>query len=414
MLVVAYNNDISRCSMKNSLITRKEKFDFLKLQWYFILFAYVINFPVITNYITILFFGSSFLLLIQRNRTIKLDKKIVLIVMFSISYFLIRTYYLQASLDSIFTYLISPIVFFLIGSLIDFDRNEFVKFLIFIAFAMFIRGAPSVVIYFINNGLIIHSNYILDFWTGLRTTTTLVATNFTMLVSIFFSVLLKISYKKNRFLYLILTVCIIFSLFFSLIIGNRTVIMIFFIVNIFSVYLFYYLNRKIRNGVSLLIKLLIFILIAYLFFLIDLFSLRTIIESTYFYDKVTDLSIINDPRIKAYFTIIRNFIKYPLGGQRIPIEINYAHNLWLDIYFLTGIIPFTFITVYTIYIYIKIISLIKSTLDLDDKVLVISIFTSILLSFSVEPILEGIPHFFMIFLLMTSTTYNLKRRLKNE
>ena len=86
---------------------------------------------------------------------------------------------------------------------------------------------------------------------------------------------------------------------------------------------------------------------------------------------------------------------YPLGGLR---ETSYYHNLWLDVGRVAGIFPFLCMIVYTIAINWHAIQIIKDKqVSIWFRYLILCVYLGIQINFFVEPILEGLLDFFLIF-----------------
>ena len=77
---------------------------------------------------------------------------------------------------------------------------------------------------------------------------------------------------------------------------------------------------------------------------------------------------------------------------------SYVHNLWLDVLYATGLIPFFFLIIYTFKSITNLIRLIiQKNTDVELKIFIFSIYTGFFLNFMVEPILEGVPYMFLSF-----------------
>ncbi|KWX87462.1 hypothetical protein AMQ83_12970 [Paenibacillus riograndensis] len=85
----------------------------------------------------------------------------------------------------------------------------------------------------------------------------------------------------------------------------------------------------------------------------------------------------------------------------MDIGLNYAHNLWLDVLYSTGIIPFFLLAIFTM-LCIKNVVYISKRRNVNKLFIfvIISVYAGYLLNFMVEPILEGVPYMFLSFCLL--------------
>lgn len=113
------------------------------------------------------------------------------------------------------------------------------------------------------------------------------------------------------------------------------------------------------------------------------------------------MSLREDPRILVYSRALSQMFDFPFGGYRMNLGLAYAHNLWIDVLYAAGLIPFLFLLTYTLKSIINLISIlnIDSMNNKDFKIFIFSIFVGYLLNFMVEPILEGVPYMFLSFCL---------------
>jgi hypothetical protein len=101
-------------------------------------------------------------------------------------------------------------------------------------------------------------------------------------------------------------------------------------------------------------------------------------------------------RTGIWLTSIGNITKQPFGWEN-P-EFSYAHNLWLDVSRVAGIIPFIFLCIFTI----SCINLIRKTLKISPtnhyfNITILVFFAGFMAVFFVEPVIEGMYMLFLIF-----------------
>ena len=93
-----------------------------------------------------------------------------------------------------------------------------------------------------------------------------------------------------------------------------------------------------------------------------------------------------------------NLIDYPLGGLK---HNEYYHNFWLDIGRIAGILPFVCMVVYTAVINTHALRIIKGKNIAEPfRYMILCVYIGIQINFFVEPILEGLLDFFLVFTLI--------------
>ena len=104
-------------------------------------------------------------------------------------------------------------------------------------------------------------------------------------------------------------------------------------------------------------------------------------------------------RLERWTAALQNLFKYPFGWNLDAPEYGYAHNLWLDIARVSGIFPFIFFVVATVISYRKFFRLLK----LKDQAIVpllLGLNVCFLLSAMVEPVIEAVPLYFYLYLML--------------
>lgn len=102
-------------------------------------------------------------------------------------------------------------------------------------------------------------------------------------------------------------------------------------------------------------------------------------------------------RTNLWNLAINNLIKYPFGW--LDTGVAYSHNLWLDIARVSGIMPFTIFLVISIRTYIKLFRLLI-TKEKTVVSLLIGLHLCFFLTSFVEPIIEAIPLYFYLYMML--------------
>lgn len=109
-------------------------------------------------------------------------------------------------------------------------------------------------------------------------------------------------------------------------------------------------------------------------------------------------------RIEIYKSFFINFWKYPLGGLSLSGDLfngfsstQYAHNVWLDVYGIAGIIPFVCFTYLTIIAFTAITIFIRSRDSTFQGITLIVAFVGLCAVFLFEPVIQSDPYVFALF-----------------
>lgn len=116
-------------------------------------------------------------------------------------------------------------------------------------------------------------------------------------------------------------------------------------------------------------------------------------------------------RTERWIGGLESIITDPFGWEFS--RFGYAHNLWLDVARVAGVIPLTillFFTVSSIKIWIKSLRILRNDLFLRSYVFIY--FISIILLFNVEPIMEGMYLLFLLFCMFIGFLYGMKKDIR--
>jgi hypothetical protein len=101
-------------------------------------------------------------------------------------------------------------------------------------------------------------------------------------------------------------------------------------------------------------------------------------------------------RTEKWMSALESIISDPFGWELS--RFGYAHNLWLDVARVAGVVPFIALVLFTfssIQTWLKSLKILKNDLFLRSYIFIY--FTSIILLFNVEPIMEGMYLLFLLF-----------------
>lgn len=379
---------------------QKYKLNITEILWIIILLAFSLSLFGVPNYIFLLLCFVYFLNIIKKKAFFKFNINIIIIFLFSITYYLIYIRYYSASFDNMLKYLVGPIAFYFMGhTIIRTNQNFFMYSILSISIGNFLHGFMNMAKHFEQNGFVLLIRRVPDIWTGELIAATLQGTFFTLQISLFFYFLFYFRGKGHKFIKIFYLATVVFSIYTSFLLGNRTLPLMFLIIVIINLLVHSRLTNF-KSKLKLTISMFLSLTIIFLVIKSNSFGIYDFILNSELFYRFSENSIINDPRIQVYTQVYNQFWDYPFGGNQMNLGLTYAHNLWLDVLNTTGIIPFMFLQYFTILTFLDIFKLYKSKqASMKLKVFSISIYTGFILNFLVEPILEGKPYMFLTFCL---------------
>ncbi|MER2036786.1 MAG: hypothetical protein ABS944_01475 [Solibacillus sp.] len=382
--------------------------------WYSIVFLFALNFNNKAPYLMILLIIIGFIVILLKNSKFKITLDLLPIFLFSIFYFIILTNYQPVGMSTILLFLIGPIACFSIGYFIISENDKvFERTMLAIILGLFIHGLFNMIKYFQVYGFISigGARVVPDIWTGINIAATMQGTYFSLISSmLFYSIFLK--KQRSFFLSIILISGIIFSLLSSVILGNRTMLLILIISFLVNFFIFLFFKKiKLNSLVNGVFLVSILLLIGFLVYTNNVLGIKEFILNSTLYKRTESSALFEDSRFLIYQTAIHQMFDFPLGGYKM--SFTYAHNLWLDVLNATGLIPFFFLLLYTLISVKNLLGiLIISQISIEKKIFFVSNYLGFFLTFMVEPILEAVPFMFLMFILfngMTKKTLDLNK-----
>lgn len=341
---------------------------------------------------------------INRKREIKVFNYInmSILILFTITYSITAYFYGKFSLP----FLITPGVAYYIGSIIVNKReneNKISGFIISIAIGLAIHAI-------LNFGYALISNNVnrntLDIWSRQISSATLQAMMLVMIESLLYYIII---YVRNMKIKVALLILFGVGIIYNIRLGTRSTLIVCMVTFMCAMILSLFLEKDKKKilkkiGIILLCIICIIVLIGACYYY-NIFGIGDKINNSQLYKRFTnekDADYSSSIRILALKSALTQMFDYPLGGYQMKlISVKYVHNLWLDVNYATGIIPFILIILYTILVLKSLIMTIKNkSFSNSYKMLVFSIYIGVLMSFAFEPIIEGAPYYFIMFCLI--------------
>ncbi len=377
----------------------------------------------------IVMFGGIILIIIFlfKGRSISFSFLIIfyIIFLFGALYSIFLNYYFDYDILRGYRELFIPITLFTIGFL-SMDKKKSVmynaklikNFFITISFFLFLYAILNLISHLNLFGeVLIYERKIYDIWSKELVEATAQGSRLTLITSMLIPwILYRQSFSKVSGICIIS--CALISIISTLIMGNRSLLMILGIT--LSITFILYLkqnNNDIKRTVQFLIILFIVAVLCIILFVYDIFGVKTFYESSSLYMRMekSSGSWFEDPRVKAWIMAFVGLYFNPMGGSKTQLELSIPHNLWLDIAYTTGVIPFTLIVIITLFYIFLIIRLFRTDeLPESFKIFVCAISIALLLNLMIEPILSGHYVLFMIFMFQLGLIQGLVNKIKSE
>lgn len=205
--------------------------------------------------------------------------------------------------------------------------------------------------------------------------------------------------NKNKILKYFAIGALLITALINITTATRTPFLLFGIV-FFILFLFQTRNGDRSAKIKILLSVVLFALFACAAYYFDWFGVRTFLLNSALFDRFGEEGL-QTGRIRIAKRFISCMPKYPFGGGLARKEIhNYAHNILLEIYDMYGIVPFLIISVFYIQGIKNIFKVFKYGNDSDCNYLFVGLYIAILIQMFLEPVIEGFPILFYVFLFM--------------
>jgi hypothetical protein len=359
---------------------------------------------------------------IFKNRYEKLFWVFFLILMsFSFVYGIFSYFYGYATIGITLMYVTYPIILFVIGYKIT-GHDSYIKtfryiFIIIVFSTLF--GFGSVLKTISTYGSmesaisVFGRRSALNIWTGELISATVMNMRLSFGLALLPLIILikDKSTKYSKSIKLISFVCFITAIYSAIQLGNRTSLVI-SAMSMITVFLF---SRKIN-----LKKILNFFVLILVFFIgkwlytINLFGIAYKWKTSTLGYRFQTVNTIDDPRITAWRESFYGIFENPLGGKKTNLGLDFAHNLWLDVGYEVGIIPFILLLILTILSLISLRKFLRSNHPVMLKSLIISLYTAFFITFLLEPVIQAWFTYFNLYCFILGIIQRLNFENKNR
>lgn len=342
-------------------------------------------------------------------KELRINLSFVLTCIFSLLFFGIYTLYFGFSFTRFIYYFIIPIGIFVLGQnlLVTFKDKKRTLFLIFfwisVGFALhaFLNMICRIFEFGYNPDS--DSRFAPDIWTGKIIAATGIGMLCPMACSLVFPILFLKSKEKKWYEVIVIVLSFLTSIYTTIMLANRTLFLIIFITLFIDlVALCVFVFRKTKIPLILLGIVTLLCVVGIIIVTNNIFGIADILKKMPLFNRIlSDDGLLDSWRFEIYRSFFANFYKYPFGGGKIPLAgSHFCHNVWLDVYNLTGVIPFLIFLVLTIYLIRSIIEICVLSEDSFERIYIISFFLGLTLVFFVEPVIQGNIYIYALFFLL--------------
>ncbi len=366
---------------------------------------------------SIIGFAITFLILITNRYGVRFraEKWMLMIVLFSITYFALESYIGYSTIRSVL-FAASIIVMYVVGyNWVDwFSTKDDWKTVIEKTAKIFCYASTAYIVlcivytYALGYRLTSFSRNPYVFWNGEIGNSTHYGTIVCVALAIaIYGIVSK--REKERFGYI---VCFILLLIADFMMSNRIV---FVQVPVFLIVAIALNSRRMGIGrkMGIIVGLSAVVVIGYIVWTWNIGNIQSRFETLAILQRVNTLNARNyeDPRLERQLYVLQHFFKYTQGGGHYSQEFGDPHNFWLDIYDYSGMVPFLLFVMITIRIISHCVKLIRrhndSTLDL-----LVMLVLGFIVSFAYEPVIRSVESITILFFfsvgLLSRITNNMK------
>lgn len=381
----------------------------LVLIWMGLIFMLTIYFQNESDKIILAFLAYTIFLSLILKTKIAINLEFVLLLTFgTVYYFIYITHNVYTEYLYMRLWIGAPLMYFIGNAFISDKTHKYFKWVLLVfAFGLFFYQTANMLDYLIHPTTeAISVTY--DFWTGNAIGSPLSGVYFAAIGSLLAYVVFSTWTKHNLLLKIFYFICFLISIYFCILLSRRTFFIIIGLVFLILLpYCIFHNKRSFLKGVLffILTAILAIVVIRY-----DWLGVKTAIISTNWYlriQRTLELSLFSDPRFSVYPLIRDQIYDYTFGGYLMDLGgLTFAHNLWLDILYSTGLYSFFIFVGYTLLTLTTVIRTVLSKhINHDIKILILCLYIGMSLQFMVEPIIEGVPYVFMLFCLINGATY---------
>lgn len=355
----------------------------------FLIFLFSIDFFLYGFYALILLF----IILFFYKKSLVFNLDFLLLSLFSLLYVVINYVHSESVSLTTMTFPIS----YAIGLNLyqNIEQKHIKNLILLLSYSTAAHGVLNLIYNSATVGGINYNPVQFDFWSRAGSSATAQMLLYGLVISLSGYFLFGAKHKLPVFLAAI-------PLFHTVLLGGRTVIVLFFIsilVGLLSFMTFRSRNKG-KTLVSFLLITLSTVTALSVLYTNNIFGIRESFESSHLYARLfSDYAVSNDmtffttSRFDTKLKYLQNALSYPFGGFHLRDTIgSYAHDAFLDTYDAVGIFPTLIWIVCLVKSFLRYARYIHlPTTSFSTKILLRCVYCCVLISFFIEPIVQGSP-----------------------
>lgn len=334
-----------------------------------------------------------FYFVVHFNTKLVIDRKCAVLLLFSVIYIINYSFYWSIGIKEIIIYLIAPWGVYLFGHSFVKNSNSDYAFdimTVILALGLFVHGMLNffltISMYGFNTGYRIS----MDFWRKEFIAVTGCSLYYVPLMGLSVGYLFE---GKNKFLKMTSILSIVLGMTANLVYVNRTAVYLMAILIIGAILTLIFKRKILLNKLTSILLISILLIFA---FTVDLGGIRSFVLNL---DVVDRIQQNETGRLNIWLNyIFSDWWLFPFGGKQATVSYGFAHNLWLDVFYTVGYIPFILLVIFTFQSYGIINNFNKSGYHGRKKYIYL-IFAMMISSF-VEPVIDSNPYYFLIFIMI--------------
>lgn len=393
---------------------RQNKLPLTERLWLLMLFLFAVSIFNKGGYILMAAIAMTCLLYVFR---IRIDVTMLWLLLFSVSYSTIHILYFGFSFSDFCNHFAAPWGAYLVGKCYTrrFRHGEpLLRLMLAVAAGMFVHGTLNIFLQiFVFPNPLVGSRMAYDIWHGQYISVTGAGLLYTLMTGMAFGIL----FSECKVCYKILSLVIIgIAMLYSIKLAHRTTTVLIAIILLAYLYMRIIVGfRPTRRNILVLMLAVLAVIFLIACVVFDLFGLRTWITSQDLYLRLTNKDAANSGgRLTIWLSFLKQFLFYPMGGKHISLaeNANYVHNMWFDIHYSCGILPFIAVLGATWSGFIGVLRVLKSRgrVSLLTRNCLFFVSIAFILNAAVEPVLEANPYFLFSYLMILGGAAGLKGR----
>lgn len=373
----------------------KEKISFCALVVF--LLSYFMMFFDFPNLLTVLIGSFICLILLIKQKKLRVNTGTVLLIITIVSYFIIRYGFTNAFVMGLpyVGILMYVLANYLSSEMKTKEDSERLLLIIFLAVVLgyTIHG-------FLNSYMYLAGyrtegkRHWYDFWMNIYLPATEQVIYFLPILSLIFPAI--VYFRKNKFVSIFILMSSLFFVYISWISDSRMSIFIFPLVFCAQFVLYVLIEwKKIKHYVlkrkGLFIGAAVILVLGIVSFILIENPVMIVLKTK----LGRDGGVFGSDRFVAQRLALEQLFVYPMGGSHMEFgRITYAHNTWLDMANRAGLIPFFAFTAYTFWtVYEMIVWLTKKEISTRRKLMVAGVYGAFFLYYTVERGIDNSMHF---------------------